>query len=91
MEGGACFIYLLVLGSMILLSVLLTRRSEEASKNIFYYCVILGALGGIIGIILIDIMGNREHSPVGVYLFVILSGIIVTTFGTWLIAGFPAE
>ncbi|MFW5945887.1 MAG: hypothetical protein ACOCTN_03335 [Candidatus Natronoplasma sp.] len=89
MEG--CCIYLLILVVMTILSVLLTRRSEEASKKIFYYCLSLGALGGILGIIVIDVFGTQAYAPAGVYLFVLLSGIIVTTFGTWFLAGFPSE
>lgn len=91
MNGGACLIYLSVLVLMILLSVFLSRRSREGGKNIFYYTVVLGAIGGVIGIILIETLGTPEYAPIGVYFFVISAGIIVTTFGTWLISGFPPQ
>ncbi|MEF8873141.1 MAG: hypothetical protein V5A88_00550 [Candidatus Thermoplasmatota archaeon] len=91
MEGGSCFIYLLVIGLMIILSVLLSRRSEEASKHIFYYTIGLGALGGIIGIIIVEVFRNQGNAPIGVYAFVVLAGIILNTFATWLLAGFPAK
>lgn len=90
MEGG-CFIYLLVLCFMILNSVLLSRRSEGAGKNIFYYTVGLGTIGGVLGIFIIEGFGGQGYASVGVYAFVVLTGIIITTFGTWLISGFPPQ
>lgn len=90
MEGG-CFIYLIVLAFMISLSVFISRRSDEAAKRIFYITVVLGTVGGIIGIFIIESMGDQAYASAGVYAFVILSGITVTTFGTWLLSGFPPK